>query len=419
MKILYLSQYFPPEMGAPSARVYELARHWVKLGAKVTVLTGFPNHPTGIIPKLYRHKWFMKEEQDGIHIIRTYIYATANKGFFKRILSYLSFMFSSIVQGLPAIGKQDLIIASSPQFFVGIAGFVISKIKNIPFIFEVRDLWPESIVQLGQLKNRMAIRILEAIEMHLYHHASQIITVTDTTVEILVKRGISPHKISVIKNGVDLKLFTPHESPIETKNRHGYKNKFIVSYIGTLGLSHANTYTLDTARLLKNAYPDILFLLVGEGAQKEELKKKAITENLSNVRFIDQISKKELPDFYNMSDLVLVTLRKLPLFHHVIPSKIFEIMAMARPILITVDGEARAIIEEAGSGVFCEPENPQALRDAIVSIHDEQFRITTFGKMGRSYVEKYFNRDSLAEKYLDILKKLVFQNKSITGGNDA
>jgi len=407
MKILYLSQYFPPEMGAPSARVYELARRWVKQGMEVTVLTGFPNHPTGIIPKAYRGRWFMREDKEGIRVMRTFLYATANKGFLKRILSYLSFMISGIIQGVWRTGKQDVIIASSPQFFVAVAGWVISRFKGIPFIFEVRDLWPESIVQLGQLKNKWIIRILEAMEMYLYQHAVRVITVTDTTVEILRSRGIPGEKISVIKNGVDLNLFTSHENSEATKKRLGYFDKFIVSYIGTLGLSHANNVTLQTAALLQESHPDILFLLVGEGAEKESLIETAEKENLTNVVFVDQISKQELPAYYNMSDIVLVTLRDLPLFRHVIPSKIFEIMAMARPMIIAVDGEARAIIEIAQAGIFCEPEHPQALKEAVLSFYNNAHLACTYGKNGRRFVEAFFDRDKLADDYLEILKQVL------------
>ncbi len=349
----------------------------------------------------------MRENKDGINVIRTYIYAAPNKGFFRRIISYLSFMFSSIIQGLFRIGCQDVIIASSPQFFVGIAGWVISKIKRIPFIFEVRDLWPESIVQLGQLKNKVVIRLLERIEIMLYHQAAKIILVTDSSVDILVERGVPKSKIAVIKNGVDLKLFASNESPLETKRRMGYPDKFIISYIGTHGLSHSINTTLDAAAKLQTEYPDILFLLVGEGAEKENLKRKVVQEKIKNVIFVDQISKNQLPDYYNMSDIVLVTLRKLPLFRHVIPSKIFEIMAMKKTILLAVDGEVRDIIESAKAGLFCPPEDADALRHAIIRLYQDRNSLMEYGENGRKYVERYFNREQLAEQYLEIVKDVV------------
>jgi glycosyltransferase involved in cell wall biosynthesis len=405
LKILYLSQYFPPEMGAPSARVFELSRRWVSKNTDVTILTGFPNHPTGIIPETYQGHHFMREKKEGIKIIRTYIYAAANKGFIKRVVSYLSFMFSSIIQGTHASGQQDLIIATSPQFFVGIAGYIISRLKRIPFIFEIRDLWPESIVQLGLIKSKFLILILEWIELFLYRKAAHIIAVTDTTVDILVERGIHKEKISVIKNGVDLQLFTNQNNQDALKEKYGFTGKFIVSYIGTHGLSHALDKVLETTRLMKES-KEIVFLLVGEGAEKEKLKSIAKANNLSNVVFVDQINKNELPGYYALSDIVLVTLRKLPLFQHVIPSKLFEIMAMKRPIIISVDGEARKIVESAKSGLFCEPGNPEALKSRIKELYEDKEKRDCLGENGYKYVMKNFNRNTLADNYLEILKNV-------------
>ncbi|KAA3617828.1 MAG: glycosyltransferase WbuB [Calditrichaeota bacterium] len=406
LNILYLSQYFPPEMGAPSARVFELSRRWVANGASVTILTGFPNHPTGVIPDEYKGTHFLREEKEGISVIRTYIYATANKGFVKRIFSYISFMVSSIVQGTKACGKQDIIIASSPQFFVGIAGYIISRLKRIPFIFEIRDLWPESIVQLGLIKNKYVISVLEWIEMFLYKKSDHIIAVADSTIEILSNRGVSKDKISVIKNGVDLNLFTDQGNQTALKEKYGFKDKFIVSYIGTHGLSHALDKVLETAELIRDQ-KEVMFLLVGEGAEKEKLQQEAKQKKLSNVIFVDQINKTQLPDYYALSDIVLVTLRKLPLFKHVIPSKIFEIMAMKRPIIISVDGEAKKIVEEADGGVFAEPENAAALKLAIENLYQENKKRIQLGENGREFVEKYFNRDLLADDYLKIITKLL------------
>lgn len=406
IKILYLSQYFPPEMGAPSARVYEISRRWVAQGARVTVLTGFPNHPTGIIPEAYRGYRYLEEEKDGIKVIRTYVMAAANQGFFKRILCYMSFMFSSIIQGTRRVGKQDLIIATSPQFFVGIAGYIISRLKKIPFVFEVRDLWPESIVQLGLIKNRLLIRSLEWIEMKLYKKSVHVVGVADSTVKVLTDRGVSGEKISIIKNGVDLKLFRSNGNQQEYKKRENLQDKFIVSYIGTHGLSHALDTVLQTAQLMREQ-ENIVFLLVGEGAEKKNLMRQAEKLNLRNVLFYDQIGKNALPGFYEMSDVVLVTLKSLPLFKKVIPSKIFEIMGMSRPILISVDGEARALVEKAGAGIYAEPENAHKLQETITGLMADHEKRRKMGQNGRHFVEQYFDRNKLADAYLDLLKKLI------------
>lgn len=393
-------------MGAPSARVYELSKRWVRNGDKVTVLTGFPNHPTGNIPQEYRGYNYLEEEKNGIRVVRTYVYATANKGFTKRILSYLSFMLSSIAQGTKKVGKQDIIIASSPQFFVGVAGYIISRLKKIPFVFEVRDLWPESVVQLGQLKNKFIIRFLEWIEIKLYQKAIHLVGVTDFMEEVFIQKGIPKNKITIIKNGVDLELFCPKNNKSELKKKYGLSYKFIVTYIGTHGLSHALDKVLDTANLLKDE-KDIKFLLVGEGAEKENLVKKAKQMGLKNIQFIDQIDKNQLPDYYSLSDVVLVTLRDLPLFRGAIPSKTFEIMAMARPIVLSVAGELKDLVEKAEAGLYSEPENPVMLKDKILELKNNPKLCKQLGENGRKYVEKYFDRNQLADKYQELLHRLI------------
>lgn len=407
LHILFISQYFPPEMGAPSARTYELCRHWAEKGHKVTVITGFPNHPTGVIPPEYRQHFYKIEMIDGIKVIRTYVYATPNKGFFKRILSYISFMCSAIFLGPWKAGCPDLVIATSPQFFVAIAGYIISRIKRKSFIFEVRDLWPESIVQLGQLKNRTIIRFLESIEAFLYRKAKMIIAVTDSFVPIIAGKGVTESKIKVVKNGVDLSLFNASKSNPELKKQLNLEGKFIVSYIGTHGLSHALDKVLDTVALLKD-HPDIHFLLIGEGAEKENLIAQKARLKLTNVSFLDQIDKSELPYYYSLSDIVLITLRNLELFRTVIPSKMFEIMAMERPIIISVDGEARKIvIDEANAGVFAEPENIEQLKQAILELQRDEEERVVLGNNGREFVKTQFSRRALADLYLELLKNIA------------
>lgn len=404
--ILYISQYFPPEMGAPSARVYELSRRWVEKGAEVTVLTAFPNHPTGVIHPEYRGKKYLEEKKDGIRLVRTYIYAAPNKGFLRRSLSYFSFLCSAIIQGTAKVGKPDIIIATSPQFFVGIAGYIISRFKNTPFVFEVRDLWPESIVQLGLLRNKLLIRFLEYIEIFLYRKAKHIIGVADSTIDILTSRSISRDKISIIKNGVDLDLFNNSIEQEKAKIKHNFQDKFVVSYIGTLGLSHALDTVLESAKLLKDKV-QLVFLLVGEGAEKENLKEQVQRANLANIIFQDQINKQQLPEYYALSDLVLVTLRALPLFEKVIPSKLFEIMAMARPIVLSVSGEARKLVEKADAGIFVQPENAIELAEKIMYLKQNPEKRQRLGINGKHYVKQHFDRNKLADNYLKILNEII------------
>jgi glycosyltransferase involved in cell wall biosynthesis len=400
-------------MGAPSARTFELSRQWVKRGASVTVITGFPNHPTGVIPEAYKGLRFLREEKDGISILRTYVYATPNEGFFKRIISFLSFMFSSIVQGTSKSGDQDVIIATSPQFFVGVAGYVISRLKKIPFIFEVRDLWPESIKQLGILKNPIIIKILEFIEMFLYKKSLHVIGVADSTVEILSSRGVPAEKISIIKNGVDLELFNNKINGEKIRISLNASDKFIISYIGTHGLSHALEHVLEAASLLKDR-TDMLFLLIGEGAEKNKLVRMAKELKLTNVKFVDQISKEDLPYYYAACDAILVTLKNLPLFKCVIPSKIFEIMAMSRPILISVEGESQIlVVDKAHAGLKIKPEDPLSLKKGIEEIYNKKDLCREFGQNGRKFVETYFDRNVLANSYFDLITQLLKSTDSV------
>lgn len=412
LRILFLSQYFPPEMGAPSARTYELCRSWVNQNQRVTVITGFPNHPTGVIPKEYKQHLFKIEQTDGIRVIRTYVYPAPNEGFLKRIISYISFMFSSVLIGPWRACKVDLVIATSPQFLVAIAGYIISLIKRAPFIFEVRDLWPESIVQLGQIRNRMIIKMLEFLEIFLYKKAAMIVVVAESSIPILKSKGIPARKIKVVKNGVDLTLFHPQKADRQLRERLGFTNKFIVSYIGTLGLSHALDKVLETAQSLREQ-DHIQFLLIGEGAEKERLLGMKDELNLNNVTFLNQVEKQLLPYYYNLSDVVLVTLRKLPLFQCVIPSKIFEIMAMAKPIIIGVDGEARQlVVDEAGAGIFVEPENIQQLGETILKLYKDPILRKTLGDNGRCFVQKHYDREKLARAYLEALEGLITNRRS-------
>lgn len=406
LRILLISEYFPPEIGAGSNRAYELSANWVKLGASVSVITGFPDYPSGIIPARYRGKIFLREEKDGIEVIRTFTIPAPNKGFLKRVISFLSFMFSSVIQGSIASKKQDIVIATSPPFFVGIAGYLIARLKKVPFIFEVRDLWPDSIVELGQLRNRLIIKILKSMEYFLYRKSSHIVPVADSTVEVLTSSGINKDKITVIKNGVDTGLFVPGKKNKDLDSKLNLKNKFVVGYIGTLGLSHSIDKVIGTANLLREN-KEISFLIIGEGAEKESLLQKVNSLNLDNVVFLNNVDKYLLPVYYGLCDLLLVPLRKLKLFEKVIPSKIFEIFAMGKPIIISVNGEARRLVEDSGGGMYSEPENSLELKDKILYLYNNPELLGKLGAEGRKFVEENFDRTVLAKKYYELLKSIL------------
>lgn len=405
-KILLLSEYFPPEIGAGSTRAFELCRRWTDKDAEVKVLTGFPDYPDGIIPKPYRGRFLMHETIGKINLVRTFIYPAANKGFIKRVISFFSFTLSSILIGSWATKKMDVIIATSPPFSIGIAGYIISLFKRIPFVFEVRDIWPASVIQLGQIKNKLIIKILEHIELFLYKKAAKIVSVTDSYVEDLVSKGVNGNKIEIIKNGVDLNFFIPKQALQDLKKDLGINGKRIVSYIGTHGLSHALQHVVRCAYNLR-AHQDLVFLFVGDGAEKNRIINLSEELKLQNVLFLSSVDKDLLPDYYAISDILLVPLRKIPLFKTVIPSKIFEIMAVQKPLIISVDGEARRLVEKSMAGIYAEPEDPDDLEQKIKYMLEHPDLMNQMGESGRKFVEKYFDRNVLADKYLKLIQPLV------------
>jgi glycosyltransferase involved in cell wall biosynthesis len=408
MRILFVSQYFPPEPGAPAARVSELTRAWVKAGHEVTVLTALPHHPTGIVPPEYRGKALYREDFHGVNVLRTWIYAAPNKGRVKRSLGYASFSVSAALWGqLHARGRPDVVVATSPQLLCGFAGRVISGLRRTPFVFEVRDLWPESIVAVGALPaGHPVIRGLELAEVHLYGAARKIVVVTDAFRERLITRGIDPAKLHVIKNGVDLTRFQPAPRDTALRAELGWGDRFVVSYVGTHGMAHGLDAVLDVAKKL-SARDDVRFLFVGEGAERARLEQRARTEGIANTRFLGALPRDRMNEVYATSDACLVSLRKTDLFTTVIPSKIFEIAAMARPIVLSVDGEARAIVEASRGGVFVPPEDVDSMANAITTFANDPARGISMGERGRAYVAKEFDREALAMRYLDVLEEAV------------
>ncbi len=409
MRILYLSQYYPPEMGAPAARVSELSRRWVERGHEVCVLTGFPNHPTGIVPPEYRGRFLQTERRDGVEVVRSYVYATPNKGFAKRVAAFLSFALSSLLLGAwtrPA-RRVDVVVATSPQFFCAVSGYLLSRLKRVPFVLEIRDLWPESIVELGVLRRDAVVtRILVALELFLYRQADLLVSVTDSYPRTWVEQGIDPAKMRVVKNGVDLDFFRPGRRDDPLREELGLGDAFVVSYIGTHGMAQGLTTLVEAADRLREE-PDLLFLLVGEGAEKEAVIALAREKGLENIRFLPQQPRDRIPALLALSDLVAVPLRRKALFTRVIPSKIFEIMAAARPILLGVEGEAAVIVEAAGAGYPVPPEDPEALAEVVRRVRSDPDEARRRGAAGRAYVEREFDRNRLADRFLADLEELV------------
>jgi glycosyltransferase involved in cell wall biosynthesis len=409
LKILYMSHYFPPEVNAPAVRVSELAQRWAECGADVTVLTCFPNHPSGIIPREYRGMWRCRERRGMINVIRTYVYAAANKGFLKRIFNYLSFMFSSVLFGAWMVKKPDILIATSPQFFVAVAGYLVSRIRRCKFVFEVRDLWPEEIVAVGAIRNKFVIKALEALEMFLYRRADLIVAVAQGTIDVLKERGIPESKLALVPNGVDIDFFQSASNGRRVREQLNLDGKFVVGYIGTHGMAHKLETVLQAAHQLRE-HDGIRFLFVGDGAEKAKLVKLADDMKLSNVLFHDQIAREAIPDYYAACDLCLAPLRKAELFTKNIPSKIYEIMAAGRPVIISTEGESRRIVEMSGAGLGACPEDSDDLANQIIALRDNEGLRLAMGRNGLAFVLANSSRTRLADDYLGILKV-------VTGGS--
>tara|TARA_B100000963_G_scaffold284188_1_gene252964 strand:+ start:19362 stop:20582 length:1221 start_codon:yes stop_codon:yes gene_type:complete len=401
MHILFISDNFPPESNAPSIRTFEHTREWVKKGHKVTVITCAPNFPHGKVYKGYKNKLLSKEIISGINIWRVKTYISSNQGFIRRTLDFVSFMLSSMLFGL-FVKRCDLVIGTSPQFFTVISAFMLSRIKRVPFVFELRDIWPESIKSVGIMKKSIFFRLLEKIELFLYKQADLIISVTDSFKKILIKRGIKQEKIKVIMNGVDLSMFRPDQKKdalIESK--YDLVNKFVVGYIGTHGLAHALDNILEAASLINNN--DIKIMLVGSGAEKEKIEKLKTLKKLNNVILLPQQPKEKIPEILQLCDISLVHLKNSALFSSVIPSKIFESIAMQKPIIISVpEGEATNLIKKNKLGVVVQPENPKDLATAIKMMYKEKNTLEQFKYYCKINALK-FNRKNFADEMLEHL----------------
>ena len=402
MKILFLTDNFPPEVNAPATRSYEHCKEWVQRGIDVTIITCFPNFPQGKIYKGYKNKLYQSEFIDGIHVIRVWTYITANEGFIKRTLDYISFSVSGFIAGL--FQKTDIIIATSPQFFTALSGRALSFWKRKPWIMEVRDLWPESIKTVGAMNDNILIRYFEWQEKHCYHSAKKIVVVTDSFKRRLVERGIDSSKIDVVKNGVNRSLFVPVVKDLQLLNELGLQNKKIIGYIGTHGMAHKLDFILQCAKGMegRNNYH---FLFLGSGAEKRNLLDLKEKLDLKNVTMLDPVSKLEVKRYISILDIALINLRKSELFTTVIPSKIFENAGMEIPILMGVNGEAREIIESYHAGVCFEPESEtEFCKKLDLLLTDEN--LYNECKEGCKKLSLDFDRHLLANKMLQIITQI-------------
>jgi len=406
MHILFLTDNFPPEVNAPAGRTFEHCREWVRAGHRVTVITCFPNFPDGKVFKGYRNQLCKMETMDGIRVIRVWSYIAANKGFLKRTLDYASFMFSAIAASF-LVNKPDLVIGTSPQFFTACAAYIAGRVRHIPFVFELRDLWPESIKAVGAMRQSILIGMLEKLEFFLYRKASRIICVTRSFKENLIKRGIGGGKIGVITNGVDMSRFRPGPKDRELERKYGLQGKFVAGYVGTHGMAHGLETILQAAGQIKN-FDDsdaFRFILLGNGAKKQDLIELARTMSLDNLIFIDSVPKDQVVRYWSLLDASIIHLKKTDLFTSVIPSKLFECMATGIPILHGVAGESAEIVRKENIGLVFEPENADQLCRRLIELRSNK---ALYDSLRAKCIKaaKNYDRSDLASRMLAILEEL-------------
>ncbi len=402
MRILFLSDNFPPEVNAPASRTFDHCREWVKAGADVTVVTCAPNFPQGKVFSGYRNKLWQTEVMDGIKVVRVWTYMVPNKGFIKRTLDYISFSVTGFLAGL--FVKADVIVATSPQFFTALAGRTLAWWKRKPWIMEVRDLWPESIKTVGAMADGLFIRYFEWQEKRCYRSAKKIVVVTDSFKRTLSARGIDPAKIEVVKNGVNKALFKPRPKDEALKAQLGLEGKTVIGYIGTHGMAHKLDFILQSAKRLEED-TNLHFLLIGGGAMKENLLKLKDELGCTNVTMLDSVSKEEVARYISILDVCLINLKKSPLFTTVIPSKIFENAGMGIPILMGVEGEAKDIICRYGAGLCFEPENFGDFRQKLAALLEPE----TYAKCkeGCRLLADNFDRKRLAANMLKVIESAL------------
>ena len=398
MRLLFLTDNFPPETNAPATRTFEHCREWVKKGIDVTVITSVPNFPFGKTYKGYKNKLFQKEQISGIKVIRVWTYMAKNAGFFLRIIDFLSYAKMSFLVGI--FIRTDLIIATSPQFFTALSGCFLSFFKRVPWVMEIRDLWPESIVSVGSLsKTSLVYKILEKIEVFLYKRCKKIIVVTDSFKKQLINRNICQEKIMVFKNGVLAENFIKKKKDKGIIKKYGLEKKFVVGYIGTLGMAHGLDFILECAKEITD---NTVFLFIGDGAEKEKLKQQKRKGKIKKVLFLPSILKEEVPKYLSVLDVALVNLKKTNTFKTVIPSKIFENTAMEKPILLGVDGEARKIIEQYHCGLYFDPENKKDFFKQLERIKKEEVRNKLKNNCKNLVAD--FDRRKIAGEMIDFLQ---------------
>jgi colanic acid biosynthesis glycosyl transferase WcaI len=405
MRILFFTENFPPERNAAASRVYERACYWVNWGHQVTVITSAPNFPEGKVHAGYRNRWYQLEQRDGIRVVRVKTLIAANEGVVLRTLDFLSFMVTGFFGAL-AQDSPDVVVATSPQFFAAVGGCALAAVRRRPFVFELSDLWPASITAVGAMRPSAMLRMVERLELFMYRRAAKIVALTKAFKSDLAGRGVPPEKIAVVVNGVDLSRYAPRPRDQQLARELGLENRFVVGYIGTHGMAHALERVLDAAEGLRDL-PGVCFLFVGSGAAREALVSEVSRRGLSNVVMVAAQPKEMMPAYWSVCDLALVHLKDTPLFRTVIPSKIFEAMAMGRPIVLAApDGEAADIVRSTRAGITLPPEDPRALGEAIRSLHAAPDEVARLGQRALA-AAGLFTRERQARDMLAAIEEVT------------
>jgi glycosyltransferase involved in cell wall biosynthesis len=401
MRILFLTQYYPPETGAAQNRLSDLARRLTRAGHRVTVLTALPSYPKGEIYDGYRGRLTMREDYEGICVVRTWVYVTKRKSFVQRILNYLSFAVLSPIVGWVIVKNVDVIIVESPPLFLGVSGYLLSRLKRAKFVLNVSDLWPESAVALDVLRNRRLIRWAKRVEEWLYNRANLVTGQTQGIVDSIQRRCTST-PVHLLTNGVALEFLEQvaqaRISRMRLRVKFGFAQKFIVAYTGLHGLAQGLDTLLRSAELLKE-HADIQFCFFGEGPEKPNLQSIAAERGLGNVRFYLPLPAAEMAELLASVDVSIVPLKRNYLFKGALPSKLFEALGAGVPVLVALDGEAKELIEKSRGGLLVAPENPEDMAQKILQLYQDAELCRQLGENGREYVRAHYSREEIAKGF--------------------
>lgn len=408
MHILIVHQYFLTRKDGGGSRWNQFAKYWSQAGHKITVLAGTVHYATGKKQPEYKGKFVVRErEGQGVEVLRCYVSEGYNKSFIGRFWAYISFVFSTILAGLFYVGRCDVLICTSPPLTVGLTGWVLSRLKRIPLVFEVRDLWPETAIDTGVLTNKWLIKMGYWLEKLSYKSSNWVNVLTPAFEKALVeKKKVRPDRISMIPNGADLDIVKPGDRNNWVRQKHQLDDKLVITYVGAHGVCNHLIQILEAAKLLRNQ-PDILFMLVGDGMQKPMLKQKAAEWGLDNVLFVDSVPKNVIVDYIVASDVCTAVLKKTNTFKTVYPNKLFDYMSAAKPVIVAIDGVARKLVEDAKAGIYVEPENAEEFANAVLRFKEDSDSWKQCGQSGLKFVSERFARNVLAEKYLDTLLNKV------------